>query len=154
MRREQIIEAVEKLNSALEETDLRRKVNNVLMKRDSRADSNSTAVQELLKSLHDFGVIASHFGQEEFHMIEYLGITPLLDAKFWPSLFSESARQSREVAEVYEGLKDALTFLPKFIKILNRESDQEKSQILNENEGERSQDVTTPKVLVQAGSIG
>jgi len=39
--------------------------------------------------------------------------------------------------------KDALTFLPKFIKILNRESDQEKSQILNENEGERSQDVLT-----------
>ena len=42
-------------------------------------------------------------------MIEYLGITPLLDAKFWPSLFSESARQSREVAEVYEGLIAVLT---------------------------------------------
>lgn len=120
MRRSEIIEGVEQVLKAIDESNVSEGIRNVLTNREkSREVINNTA-----QSIQDYFAKSQNFNSSARQIAEILGLKPLDNPKFWVLLLNPveiTNKISSSIHEVYSSLNFAKENLPRIIHLLDRE---------------------------------
>ncbi|HKQ39423.1 MAG TPA: hypothetical protein VJ063_15205 [Verrucomicrobiae bacterium] len=109
MRRVEIINAAERIVSALQRTQLRQ---NMAMAPRGAADNAARSIF----AYHQFALLAANFGEPEKEMLRRLGLGLLLeDEKMMAAIIGE---QQAALRDVIRGTLYATQFLPRFVELL------------------------------------
>ncbi len=124
MRRDGIIEAMERLREALIDSQVR----DVLRMGRSAppSEDNTGLTQKMLMSYSIFSQHHLNFGEGEKYLMSLFGLTPLINVNFWSGLLDGDRNLSQKMlSDIEVGVYNIVFVMPKFKDLLIRETDKE-----------------------------
>ncbi len=144
MRRDRILKAVNSLRDALQAAQIRE------LLRAARNGQQMEGVNRTQKILLAYNVFMRHyqdFEEDEKDMMNFFGLTPLLDIAFWSALIDGEQAVSRKImADVDVGAYNVIFVMPKLRELLTRENDREQLVITDSSGSE--QEIKRLRLLV------
>lgn len=144
MRRDRIIKSVNSLRDALQAAQIRE------LLRAARNGQQMEGVNRTQKILLAYNVFMRHyqeFTEDEKDMMNFFGLTPLLDISFWSALIDGEQSVSRKImADVDVGAYNVIFVMPKLRELLTRENDRDQL-IITDTTG-KDQEVKRLRLLV------
>jgi hypothetical protein len=132
VRRTEIINAIDRIVSAIEQTQIAPGVRILTIGSERTKPENLTRA---VRAIHGFGVLAANFGEAERFILEALNLGTLLDSEEWAVLlFDEKIDHARMIGRA---LLYATEFLPRLKEIIEPEY---RDKVV-------AQDAAIPKVL-------
>lgn len=136
MRRDRIIEAIDRLKEALHEAQIRDVFNSI---RNEPSTNNTTRIQKILSSYSIFSQHYMEFGEEEKQLMTLFGLDALINVNFWSSMLEKDPNLSTKViTDIDVGVYNVMFVMPKMRELLVRESDKEELVIQLEDGDERT----------------
>ncbi|MGO9170633.1 MAG: hypothetical protein ACLP7P_01515 [Rhodomicrobium sp.] len=144
MRREGIIKAADNVREALHAAQIRELLRAARTGQPT-GDENSTP--RILGAYHEFMRHYHQFGEEEKGLIEFLGLSPLLDIGFWCTLIDVRQEVDRKLLSDLEvAAYNVIFVMPGLRELLARETDKEEFITTDVRGNERA--VSCLRVLV------
>src|SRR5271166_5058649 len=135
MRRERIIKAVNSLREALHSAQIRELLR---VARTGQQGDSVNRTQRILLAYNEFTRHYQQFGEEEKDLINFFGLSPLLDIGFWSALIDgEQAVNRKLISEVDVGAYNVIFVMPKLRDLLTRETDKGELIVADPQGGER-----------------
>lgn len=121
MRRDRIIEAINRLREALIDSQVR---DILRARRSSENAENANITQKLLMAYSIFSQHHINFGEEEKYIMTIFGLSPLVNVNFWSSLLDDDHSVSQKMlSDVEVGVYNVVYVMPKFKDLLLRHTD-------------------------------
>lgn len=144
MRRDRIIQALDKLSEALHAAQIR-EVMRVI--RTGGHTNGGSRTQMLLMAYNVFSRHYQQFGEDERRLLNMFQLSPLANIAFWSELIELQGDISRKmVADIDVGIYNILYVMPKIRDVLDRESD--RPELYLTAPGEAPREVVRLRVLV------
>jgi hypothetical protein len=121
MRRDRIMKAAGSVREALNAAQIRELL---WVVRTGPAEEGDNRTQSVLLAYHEFMRHYYSFGEEEKDLIDFLGLTPLLEIGFWSGLLDGGPAMDRKVlTDVEVAAYNVIFVMPKLRELLARETD-------------------------------
>jgi hypothetical protein len=121
MRRDRIIKAAGNIREALHAAHIRELLREA---RTGQPASGESRAQRILRAYHEFLGHYRLLGEEEKHLVVFLGLSPLLDIGFWSALLDGGQTVDRKLlSDVEVAVYNVIFVMPKLREILARETD-------------------------------
>ena len=123
MRRDGIIQSMERLREALIDSQVR----DVLrLGRANPPAEDTSMTQKMLMSYSIFSQHHLNFGEGEKYLMSLFGLTPLVNVNFWSGLLDGDRNMSQKMlSDIEVGVYNIIYVMPKFKDLLVRETDKE-----------------------------
>lgn len=123
MRRDSIIEAIDRLREALVDSQVREVLR---LARSAPQGEDTSLTQKMLMSYSIFSQHHLNFGEGEKFLMSQFGLTPLVNVNFWSGLLDGDRNMSQKMlSDIEVGVYNVIYVMPKFKDLLVRETDKE-----------------------------
>ncbi len=144
MRREAIVKAANDVREALNTAQIRELLR---VARTGQPAEGENRTLRILSAYHQFMRHYNLFGEEEKGLIEFLGLSPLLDIAFWCALIDGGQAVDRKLlSDIEVAAYNVIFVMPKLRELLTRETD--KKELLTTDVRGKERQIKCMRVLV------
>jgi len=145
MRRAELTGAVRDIVSLIARAQVRSLLRSIMYERpNSQSESGTDWGKQVLTSFSELQMAHARFGPIHHQIISILGISAIFETVFWVPFLGKSPEvrpeRSTELFRTLEGIDVTEDYLPKFLTLLDRETDVVKKVSLEAGAGERRDD--------------